>query len=68
MAAEVTVMQPRMVVGVFDDRVDAEEALRALKDAGPIATEYSFMGTPLLKLVKELTARPTIRSFQLRVD
>jgi oxaloacetate decarboxylase alpha subunit len=41
---------------------------RALKDAGPIATEYSLMGTPLLKLVKELTARPTIRSFQLRVD
>ena len=27
-------MQPRMVVGVFDDRVDAEAALRSLKEAG----------------------------------
>ena len=27
-------MQPRMVVGVFDDRVDAEEALQTLRDAG----------------------------------
>jgi len=26
-------MQPRMVAGVFDDRADAEQALRALKDA-----------------------------------
>lgn len=26
-------MQPRMVVGVFDDRVDAEAALQALRDA-----------------------------------
>lgn len=41
---------------------------RALKDAGPIATEYAVMRTPLLTLVKELAARPTIRSFQLRVD
>ena len=33
-AAEVTVMQrEKLVVGVFDDRVDAEEALRALKVA-----------------------------------
>jgi oxaloacetate decarboxylase (Na+ extruding) subunit alpha len=41
---------------------------RALKEAGPIVTEYPLMGTPLLTLVKELTARPTIKSFQLRVD
>ena len=27
-------MQPRMVVGVFDDRLDADEALKSLKDAG----------------------------------
>jgi oxaloacetate decarboxylase alpha subunit len=41
---------------------------RALKDAGPIATAYPVIGTPLLTLVKELAARPTIRSFQLSVD
>ena len=34
MAAEVTVMQPRMVVGVFDDHADAVEALQELKDVG----------------------------------
>lgn len=41
---------------------------RALKDAGPIATDYSVMGTPLLTLVKELTNRPSIKSFRLVVD
>jgi oxaloacetate decarboxylase alpha subunit len=41
---------------------------RALKDAGPIRTEYPVMGTPLLTLVKELAARPTIRAFQLAMD
>src|SRR5215212_1777360 len=34
MAAEVTVMQPRTVVGVFDDRVDAEPALHDLTASG----------------------------------
>jgi oxaloacetate decarboxylase (Na+ extruding) subunit alpha len=38
---------------------------RALKDAGPIATEYPLMETPLLTLVKELAERPTIKSFRL---
>ncbi len=41
---------------------------RALKEAGPITTEYPLMETPLLTLVKELTARPTIKSFQLKAD
>jgi len=39
---------------------------RALKDAGPIRTDYPLMETPLLTLVKELTLRPSIKSFQLR--
>jgi oxaloacetate decarboxylase alpha subunit len=39
---------------------------QALKDAGPINTEYPLLETPLLTLVKELSARPTIKSFQLR--
>ena len=38
----------------------------ALKDAGPINTEYPLMETPLLTLVKELSQRPSIRGFQLR--
>jgi oxaloacetate decarboxylase alpha subunit len=36
---------------------------QALKDAGPINTEYPIMETPLLTLVKELSQRPTIKSF-----
>ncbi|MGD9828181.1 MAG: pyruvate carboxylase subunit B [Hyphomicrobiaceae bacterium] len=39
---------------------------QALKDAGPIKTEYPIMETPLLTLVKELGNRPGVRSFQLR--
>jgi oxaloacetate decarboxylase (Na+ extruding) subunit alpha len=39
---------------------------RALKDAGPINPDYPLMETPLLTLVKELGARPGIRSFALR--
>ena len=35
----------------------------ALKDAGPINTEYNLMETPLLTLVKELADRPSIKSF-----
>jgi len=36
---------------------------QALKDAGPIKIEYPLMETPLLTLVKELTARPGIKYF-----
>jgi oxaloacetate decarboxylase (Na+ extruding) subunit alpha len=36
---------------------------RALKDAGPIDTDYPLGRTPLLTLIKELAARDTIRSF-----
>ncbi len=36
---------------------------QALKAAGPIATEYPLMETPLLTLVKELSQRPSIRAF-----
>jgi uncharacterized membrane protein len=43
MAAEGTVMQPKMVVGVFDDRLDAEAALRALKDAGFAPDQISIV-------------------------
>jgi oxaloacetate decarboxylase alpha subunit len=39
---------------------------RALKGAGPIATEYPLMETPLLTLLKELGKRPTIKSFSLQ--
>jgi oxaloacetate decarboxylase alpha subunit len=39
---------------------------RALKQAGPIRTEYPLLQTPLLTLIKELTARPSIKSFHLR--
>lgn len=35
----------------------------ALKKAGPIATDYRLMETPLLTLVKELAERPSIKSF-----
>ncbi|MGI9425414.1 MAG: pyruvate carboxylase subunit B [Hyphomicrobiaceae bacterium] len=41
---------------------------RALKDAGPIATDYPLMETPLLTLIKELSQRPTIKSFQLKTE
>lgn len=35
----------------------------ALKEAGPIATEYPLMETPLLTLVKELSERKSIKGF-----
>lgn len=35
----------------------------ALKEAGPIGTEYPIMETPLLTLVKEITERPDIKAF-----
>ena len=38
----------------------------ALKEAGPIRTEYPLMETPLLTLVKELSLRPSIKSFRLQ--
>ncbi len=40
----------------------------ALKEAGPIKTDYPLMETPLLTLVKELTERPSIKSFQLSMQ
>ena len=39
---------------------------RALKQAGPIATEYPLLETPLLTLVKEIAARPAIKAFELQ--
>lgn len=39
---------------------------RALKNAGPINTEYPLMDTPLLTLVKEFSNRPSIRAFHLQ--
>ncbi len=36
---------------------------RALKAAGPIATDYPLMDTPLLTLIRELSERPSVRSF-----
>lgn len=38
----------------------------ALKAAGPIDTDYPLGETPLLTLVKEIAARPDIRSVRLR--
>ncbi len=40
-----------------------ETQYNALKQAGPIATDYRLMETPLLTLVKELADRPSIKSF-----
>ena len=42
-----------------------ETQYRALKDAGPIKTEYPLMDTPLLTLVKELSKRRSIKGFHL---
>jgi oxaloacetate decarboxylase alpha subunit len=36
---------------------------RALKEAGPIRTEYPLMETPLLTLMKEISQRPSIKTF-----
>jgi hypothetical protein len=48
MAAEVTVMQPSMVVGVFDSHADAVEALQELKDAGfdPAQVSVAMLQAP----------------------
>jgi len=37
----------------------------ALKEAGPIKTDYPIMETPLLTLVKEITERPNVKTFHL---
>ncbi|MEM8840735.1 MAG: pyruvate carboxylase subunit B [Pseudomonadota bacterium] len=39
----------------------------ALKATGPINTAYPLGPTPLVTLVKEITSRPNIRSFQVRM-
>ena len=49
-----------LLAAFYDDR-----QYRALKDAGPISTDYPLLETPLLTLVKELATRPTIKSFRL---
>ena len=43
-----------------------ESQYRTLKEAGPINTEYPIMGTPLATLLKEISDRPSIRSFHFR--
>jgi oxaloacetate decarboxylase alpha subunit len=40
---------------------------KALKQAGPIDTEYRLAGTPLLTLLKEVAKRDDIKSFHLSV-
>lgn len=37
----------------------------ALKEAGPIKTDYPIMETPLLTLMKEITERPNVKAFHL---
>ena len=39
------------------------EGRLALKDARPIKTDYPLTDTPLLTLIKEVAARPAIKSF-----
>jgi oxaloacetate decarboxylase alpha subunit len=40
-----------------------EGETRALRDAGPIRTDYPLAGTPIATLLKEVALRPDIRSF-----
>lgn len=49
-----------LLAAFYDDK-----AYRALKAAGPIATEYPLMETPLLTLIKGIADRPGVRSFSL---
>jgi oxaloacetate decarboxylase alpha subunit len=42
-----------------------EAELRALRDAGPIRTNYPLAGTPIATLLREIARRPDIRSFHL---
>ncbi len=39
---------------------------RALKDAGPINTDYPIMATPLATLIKEISDRPAIKYFHFK--
>lgn len=48
-----------LLLAVFYD----DSQYSALKEAGPIATAYPLMETPLLTLVKEITDRSQIKSF-----
>ncbi len=47
-----------LLAAFYDDK-----QYTALKDAGPIDTDYPLMDTPLLTLMKEIAARPSITSF-----
>lgn len=42
-----------------------EREYRALKEAGPIRTDYPLASTPLVTLIKEIAARRDIASFRL---
>jgi oxaloacetate decarboxylase alpha subunit len=42
-----------------------ETQFGALKDAGPIDTDYPILHTPLLTLIKGLAERPAIKSFHI---
>lgn len=44
-----------------------EREYGALKAAGPIRTDYPLGPTPLVTLVREIAARPTVRSVQVRL-
>jgi len=50
-----------LLLAAFYDRAQ----YRALKDAGPIKTDYPLLETPILTLVRELSARAAIKSFEL---
>jgi len=49
-----------LLAAFYDDKHYA-----ALKEAGPIQTDYPLMYTPLVTLVKEISQRPSISSFQI---
>ncbi len=49
-----------LLAAFYDDK-----AYRALNEAGPIATDYPLMETPLLTLIKGIADRPGVRSFSL---
>ena len=42
-----------------------ETELKALRDAGPIKTDYPLSATPIATLLKEIALRPDIRTFHL---
>ena len=43
----------------------ADKEYRALKDAGPIDTEYTIGSTPLMTLMKEISERKSIKSIHI---